>query len=383
VLKWIPLVWANLTRRRLRTVLTIISVAASFTLFGLLESFRYSVTTFADDYSNALVVQSRNVRLPYSHVTRLLGMPGVESACGYLVGFVELAQKKRLMLQAVPDRDLFAAHPGISVAPAALERWHQDRLTALIDADLAAENSWKVGDRVMLPATQRGLRFRRADGVNALEVVIAGIFSSSNALASGRIFVRYDYVRDVVGADRAGLEFIAVRFSPALNVDRIRASIDAEFANSEAPVKTYSYRALLRSYYATFRDVSRLAVVVLAVSFVTLLLIAGSVLIQAQRERSRELAVVQALGVSRMRLVGMLLAEAATIVVPAAMLGLAAAAVLIPHLPAEVRSLSRSTLPVHTILTAAVLTVGLSVTISIVPCLRMWRMPLAAGLARE
>ena len=36
-------------------------------LRGLLESFRYSVTTFADNYSDALVVQSRDVRLPYSH----------------------------------------------------------------------------------------------------------------------------------------------------------------------------------------------------------------------------------------------------------------------------------------------------------------------------
>jgi putative ABC transport system permease protein len=287
------------------------------------------------------------------------------------------------MLQAVPDRDVFAAHPGISVAPDARERWHQDRLAALLDADLMAENGWKVGDRVMLPAANRGLRFKRADGINALEVVIAGTFSARNSLASGRIFVRYDYVRDVVGADRAGLEFIAVRFNPTFDVDRIRSRIDAALENSEAPVKTYSYRALLRSYYGTFRQVARFSIVVLAVSFVTLLLIAGSVLIQAQRERSRELAVIQALGVSRVRLLGMLLGEAASMAVPAAMLGLAAAALLMPHLPREVRALASSGLSAHTIVTAAVLAVGLSVIISIVPGLRMWQMPVATGLARE
>jgi putative ABC transport system permease protein len=186
-----------------------------------------------------------------------------------------------------------------------------------------------------------------------------------------------------VGADRAGLEFIGARFSPALDVDVMRARIDAEFASSEAPVKTYSYRALLRSYYATFRDVSRLAVVVLAVSFATLLLIAGSVLIQAQRERSREVAVIEALGMSRWRLARMFFWEAVAMVAPAALLGLAAAAVLMPHLPEEVRKLSGSTLSTHTIVTAAIIAVSLSVMISIVPCLRMWRMPVAAGLARE
>ena len=383
MLKWIPLFWANLTRRPLRTILTLISVAASFTLFGLLETFRYSVTTFGDDYANALVVQSRSVPLPSSHVARLLQIPGVASACGYLVTFVEPAQKQRLMLQAVSDRDVFAVHPEISVEPQALERWHQDRLAALIDAGVAAENGWKVGDRVMLPGVKRGLRFQRADGINALEVVIAGVFSSSNALASGRLFVRYDYVRDVVGPDRAGLEYIAARFAPELDVDAMRARIDKEFENSEAPVKTYSARALARSYYATFRDVSRLAVVVLAVSFATLLLIAGSVLIQAQRERSREIAVIEALGISRTRLMGMLIGEAAALVVPAAIMGLALATLLMRYLPAEVRTLSGPALPVHTLISGALLALGLSVVISFVPCLRMWRMPVAAGLARE
>lgn len=383
MLKWMPLLWANLTRRWLRTVLTLISVVASFTLFGLLESFRYSVTTVGDDYSNALVVQSRNVGLPYSHVARLLGIPGVESACAYFVKFVELAHNQRLLLQAVPDRDLFAVHPGISASRRTLERWHQDRLAALIDADLAAENGWKAGDRVMLPGERRGPQFQRADGINALEVVIAGTFSSTNSLASGRIFVRYDYVRDVVGADRAGLEYIGVRFSPALDVDRMRSRIDAEFENSAAPVKTYSYRALLRSYSATFRDVSQLAIVVLAVSFATLLLIAGSVLIQSQRERSRELAVMESLGVSRTQLVAMLVGEAAAIVLPAALVGLSLAAGLTRYLPEEVRKLTSSALPLHTIISGAVLAIALSVAISIVPCLRMRRMRVAAGLVRE
>jgi len=383
VLKWIPLVWANLTSRPLRTGLTIVSVAASFTLFGLLESFRYSLDSFGDDYSNALVVQSRNVGLPYSHVTRLLAMPGIESACGYLVGFVELPGRKRVMLQAVPDRDVFTANPGISAAPETLGRWHGDRLAALIDADLAAETGWKTGDRVMLPAANRALKFRRADGVNALEVVIAGVFSATNALAAGRLLVRYDYVRDVLGSDRAGLEYIAVRFSPELDVDAMRTRIDTAFENSEAQVKTYSARALLRSSYATFREASRVSVLVLAISFATLLLIAGSVLIQAQRERSRDLAVIQALGVMRIRVLGMLLGEAAIMVLPAAMLGLTAATSLMPYLPAEVRKLSGSSLPMHTIITALLLALGLSVVISIVPGLRMWRMPVAAGLARE
>ena len=383
MLKWMPLVWANLTRRRLRTALTLVSIFASFMLFGLLESFRHTVISFGDDYSNALVVQSRGARLPYSHVSRLLGMQAIESACGYAVVFVELAAGKRLLVQAVPDRDVFVVHPGISLDPEARERWHRDRLSALIDMQLAAENGWKAGDRVMLPAPKRGVHFQRADGINALEVVIAGVYSASNALAAGRIFVRYDYLRDVVGSDRSGLEYIVARFSPTQDVDAMRARIDAEFQNSEAPVKTYSYRALLRAYNATFRDAARLALVVLGLSFITMLLIAGSVLVQAQRERSREIAVLQALGVSRLRIAGLLWWEVAAMVMPAAFLGLAASRMLMPHLPADVRELASNGLPLHTLGVSVVLVVVLSVAISVVPWRRMWRIPVAASLARE
>jgi ABC-type lipoprotein release transport system permease subunit len=81
----------------------------------------------------------------------------------------------------------------------------------------------------------------------------------------------------------------------------------------------------------------------------------------------------------------MLLWEAVSMVIPAAMLGLAGAAALTPLLPKEVRNLtgSDSALSLHTTLTAIGLALALSVIISIVPALRMWRMPVAAGLARE
>jgi putative ABC transport system permease protein len=288
-----------------------------------------------------------------------------------------------LLLQAVQKDEVFAALPGLSIDPEARRLWDRERIAALISQDLATESGWKVGDRVMLPAPRRGVRFQRSDGANALEVVIAGIFASTNKLAAGRIFVRYDYVRDLVGAESAGFGHIVARFSPSQNVDSMRARIDAAFENSAAPVKTYSYRALLRAYYATFRDISRLALVVLGISFVTMLLIAGSVLVQAQRERAREIAVMQALGVSRLRLAVLLLWEAAVMVAPAAFIGLAAAALLMRYLPAEMREVSGGDVPLHTIGVTLVLVVALSVIISLIPCRRMWRIPVAASLVRE
>jgi putative ABC transport system permease protein len=382
--KWFPVVWGNLARRKLRTILTLVCVAISFMLFGLLESFRYSVTTYADDYSNALIVQSRNIRLPFTHVARVREIQGVQSACGYLITFVQLPPQKRLMVQAVSGDDLFVVHPAIRLDAAARDRWHSDRRAALIDEPLARENGWKAGDRIMLPGTKR-VRFQRSDGVNALEVVIAGIYSTTTttALAAHGIFTRFDYVSDVLGADRARLEYIGARFDSNIDVDVMRARIDAAFETSAAPTKTYSARALLRAYYGTFREIARFAVIALVVSFATLLLIAGSVLLQAQRERLHELAVLQALGTSRESLLALLFAEAALMIVPAAMAGLLAAAAIAMQVPSNVEVPFGGTIPPHTLWLSALLALALIASIAFVPCARMRRMSLALNLARE
>lgn len=286
MLKWWPLLWSNLWRRPTRTLLTALSVLATFVLFGLLDSFRDAVATYGDDYANALVVQSRDTRLPYSHVTRLLSMPGVIAACGVLITPARLPSEKRSLIQGVQDPALFAVHPGIRLSPEALSAWRRDRTAVLIGADVAATNGWRAGDRLILPGLPRGPKFQRPDGRNVLEVVVAGSFTAENPLAAQGILAHYEYLRDLVGPERAGMEYIGVRLAPGEKVDSLRTRIDAEFQSSPAPVKTYSARALLRAYYGTYRELARLAGVVIIVSAVTLLLIAGSVLVHSQLECS-------------------------------------------------------------------------------------------------
>ena len=41
--RWIPLVWANMRRRKLRLILTFASILIAFMLFGILEAMRTSM----------------------------------------------------------------------------------------------------------------------------------------------------------------------------------------------------------------------------------------------------------------------------------------------------------------------------------------------------
>ncbi len=93
-------------------------------------------------------------------------------------------------------------------------------------------------------------------------------------------------------------------------------------------MKTYSFRALLRAYYGTYRQFALLSLVVLAISSLTLLLIVGSVLAQAQRERAKENAVLEAIGWTKARVVAFFGVESAILLLPPAALGLGVAGVL-------------------------------------------------------
>jgi putative ABC transport system permease protein len=375
VLKWMPLLWSNVWRRKTRTTLTMISVLATFIIFGLLDSFRNAVAIYGDDYANSLVVQSRNVRLPHSHVERLLAMSGVTTACGVLMAPARLPSEKRTFIQAVDDPGIFEAHPGLKVSATAIDTWHQDRTAVLISADVARENGWRVGDRLMLPGLPRGPAYQRPDGRNALEIVVAGVFSAQNTVAAQGIFAHFEYVRDLVGADRARLEYIAVRLAPGQDVDVMRSRIDAEFANSPAPVKAYSSRALLRAYHGTYRELADLSVTVLVISFATLLLIAGSVLMQAQRERARESAVLEAIGWSKARLAALLALESTVLILPPAVMGLVVAGFAAPKIDAGISP--------RILFEALLLAAIFVLSVSVVPIMRSSTAQIAPRLAGE
>jgi putative ABC transport system permease protein len=383
VLKWLPLLWSNLARRKTRSILTMLSVLTTFILFGLLDSFRSAVATYGDDYANALVVQSRNTRLPYSHVTRLLSMPGLIAACGVVIAPARLPSEKRTLVQGVQDPALFRVHPGIRLSPEALSAWRRERSAVLIGAEVAAANGWRAGDRLTLPGLPRGAEFRRSDGRNVLEIVVAGVFTAENTVAVQGILAHYEYLRDLVGPERAGMEYIAVRLAPGEDIDSMRSRIDAEFQSSAAPVKTYSFRALLRAYYGTYRELARLSGVVVIVSAITLLLIAGSVLVQSQRERSRETAVLEAFGWSKWRVAVFLGLEAVALIAPPAILGLAVSGLIARRIDVGVSLLERGSLPASALIDGLLLIVIFAVATAVVPIARSASAEIATRLARE
>ena len=80
-MKFLGLVWSNLKRKKLRTVLTVLSILVAFLLFGFLsairEAFTAGVTLAGKDRLMARHKVSIIQSLPQSYEQRIAQMPGV------------------------------------------------------------------------------------------------------------------------------------------------------------------------------------------------------------------------------------------------------------------------------------------------------------------
>src|ERR1051326_855512 len=80
-MKYFPLIWAGLWRKRTRTTFTLLSIIVAFMLFGLLQGVNQAFDRGVEGANvNRLYVQNRvtfTEPLPYSYLSQLQSMPGI------------------------------------------------------------------------------------------------------------------------------------------------------------------------------------------------------------------------------------------------------------------------------------------------------------------
>ena len=324
-MKYLVLVWAALTRKKARTILTMLSIAVAFLLFGLLQGINQGMNTvFARLNVDRLYIQSRlsmSDGLPISYLEKIKSVPGVRAVThwSYFGGFYQDAQNP-LPVFAIDAATQFAVYPKIKISADQIAAMQATRTGAIIGGEIAAKYGWKIGDKIPL----RTSIWTRKDGSDSYPVDIVGIMdiSAYNAGSFPAFYINYGYL-DEARAFGAGsvLYYIASIEDPRRGPE-IAAAVDALFANSNNETTTQTEQIFAQSQIKQVGDINLIANSIVGAAMFTLLFLTGNTMMQSVRERVPELAVLKTLGFSDNTVLMLILSEAVFLCVVAGAIGL-------------------------------------------------------------
>ena len=195
-MKFLPLVWKNIWRRKFRTTFTLLSIFIAFLLFGILmtvrNSFALGVEIAGLDRLVLINKVSLIMPLPLSYQARLQAMPGVEMVT-HNTWFNGIYQDPANFFAniAVDPEPYMTIYPEFVLPPEQMQAWLDDRQGAMVGRDLADRFGWKVGDRVPL----QGTIYRPKTG-DVWEFNISGIYDAADGIDKTQFFFRYDYLEE-------------------------------------------------------------------------------------------------------------------------------------------------------------------------------------------
>ena len=198
-MKFLPLVWRNLMRRKVRTFITLIAVVIGFVLFGLLMAIRAAFTLGVEVAGADRLVMIHKVSfiqlLPTSYQARIASVDGVESVTHQTWLGAYFREPSNFFANiAVEPEPFLAMYPEFEVPPDQAKAWAADRTGAIVGVDLAKRFGWKIGDRIPL----QGTFFRPPNG-QPWEFTIDGMYDSTKrGVDKTQLFFNYRYLEETV-----------------------------------------------------------------------------------------------------------------------------------------------------------------------------------------
>ena len=328
-MKYLVLVWRNLLRRKIRTLMTLGAIFVSFALFGVLMVVRTAFglgVEFAG--ANRLWVTNKISIIqfmPVSYVQDVLATPGVTNAvaCTWFGGSYQ--DKPNQFAVFATDLDqYFKLYPEFKVPPDQLKAALADRQGVIVGRKTAATYGWKIGDHIPILAD-----IWMPKSGNFWEFNIDGIYDGDKTVDTTQFLFRYDYFDENRRNGKGNISWIVVGVNDPSNSASLAQTIDAKFANSASESKTAPENAVIADFAKQTGDIGSMLTAILVVVFFTILLVVGSTMAQSVRERTSELAVLKTLGFPNGLILALVLAESMFLAVLAGATGLGLIAVLV------------------------------------------------------
>jgi putative ABC transport system permease protein len=328
-MKFFHLVWGNLLRRKLRTSLTLLSILVAFVLFGFLCAIKQALVGGVELAGADRLIVRHKVSLiqllPETYQARMERLPGVAAAAHQTwFGGIYQDPKNFFMQCPVVPADFMAMFPEFILPPEQMQAWTATRTGAIVGRNTADRFHWKVGDKVPIlsPIWMR----------KTWEFDIVGIFEGAKkGTDTTSMFFRYDYFDEVRRGQNWGAGLVGwytIRVKDPVQAAEVARRVDEEFANSPAETKTEPEGAFAQGFANQIGNIAFIVAGILGAVFFTILLVTGSTMSQAVRERIGELGVLKAIGFTNRQILGLVLAESCLLTMLGGGLGLGLAWVM-------------------------------------------------------
>ena len=381
-MKYFGLIWAGLFRKKLRTLLTLLSLWSAFVLLGLLQSVNSLFSGGADFLgANRLITQARTSftqPLPMRLMAQIESVPGVNRVSHSQFFGGQYQDPKNFFPQFVvnPQR-LFDTYPEWVLPDDAKRNFVSTQDGAIAGKLLADKFGWKVGDTIPL----NSFIWTKQDGSRTWEWKLVGIFDGRNTEwkeRAGLMYLNYGQFDEGRNPRAKGLAGVfVVQVNDPNQSERIAAAIDAKFENSADETKTQSEQEFQLGFIRQLGDIGFIVNLITSAVFFSILFLTGVSMSQAVRERIPELAILKVLGFKDRTVMLLVLAEAFLLCFLGALTGMFSASLIATTLPPEFPISTDS----RVWIIAGISVLVLSLLIGVPPALRALRIKIVDALA--
>jgi putative ABC transport system permease protein len=320
-MKLLVLAWKNLVRHRLRSILTILGVAAGMFLYTSVQTMQHSLSTAtkmnADD--TTLVVYRENrfcpstSRLPEHYAPTIKRIDGVREVIPIQITVNNCgASLDVITFRGVPPETLQQYSPDLNVISGSFEDFSKRSDAALVGEHFAARRGLKPGDNF------------EAVGIN---VYVAGIITSDQPQDKNVAYVHLPFLQQ---ASRVGLGVVTqfnVKVESAEMLDSVAAEIDETFASDQQPTNTRPEKAFFAETAKQMIELIGFTRWLGIGAVVAVLGLVANAVLLIVRGRVKETAILQTLGFTRRDIGFMVVNEGALLGVVGGLLGVFGAAI--------------------------------------------------------
>lgn len=336
-MKYLPLLFKNILRKKTRLVLTIGSFAIALFLFGILalvnNSFNGALNNMAG--VDRLMIQNRVSIIqpvPQAYKDKIAQVEHVKLVTyANWFGATYQDEKNFFPQYAIDEENYRQMYPEFKVSDDEWKAWEEDREGVIIGEKTAQKYGFKVGDRVPLKGVIWG-------GGDSWSFNVRGIYHTAKPDEdSSQFWLHWKLFDERRQFGKGTVGWYIVRVDSPDNAVTVSKKIDAMFTNSSTETKTQTEKEMMASWAKQTGNVGLIITIIGSIVFFTLLLVVGNTMAMSIRERMRELAVLKAIGYTDGFVLVLVIAEALLVAAIGVLIGLG---LLLLALPGIERALS-------------------------------------------